>query len=325
MNKNKKLQQYLIPKTLDLNKENPLGIILAFKKEIMIKSELIVSASQRFSSEVEFDRNQKFSVLIFFSFISGRVERYLMNHSKILLDYSQFLSKNELEFNSYDKSFFIFENEKYFINHSEDYEIENLEFTSFNYLNDGNLNSKFFNIFIWELTRDYLFNFLRNEKVSYLNPNMDTIRKLTSYQNILTVPNTDLKIPVGTGKIEEPEKLLINIDNKYKLKDYTSFDANHFLSFDSSKKNLPFVLYVPKLFEKMNISRRSTKLNEGKFLKIKTKTLLKKDYPQCLLDLKRSLEFKNIQNINDLSARIKNFNYHTDKRLNNLINSRFIF
>ena len=59
---NNKLQHYLIPKSIDITKENPLGIILPFTKEILIKPEL-------FDNLDDYDQNkyQRFSVKIIFS------------------------------------------------------------------------------------------------------------------------------------------------------------------------------------------------------------------------------------------------------------------
>jgi hypothetical protein len=311
---NNKLLDYFKPKSLDLTKENPLGIILAFKKDIAIHPDLFDNLDS-----YEANKYQKFSILIFYSFITMRVERYLMNHSQLLTDYSNF-SKNRHEL--LNNNLFVFKKHKFYINNSEEHETSpsllNQQIESFGYLTDGILSTKFYNMFVWELLRDYFVTLFSDEhmKVSYKNPNMDLIRKITHPLRRKILEDPELTFSTGSGDMSHPEKVIINSDIKYKLKDFTPFDVPNFLNVNH---DLPFTLYVPRIFKN---TYANNKLKESQFLfNINIKTLLKKDYPLCLLDLKSTLNFKNIENIHDVSRRIKNFNHFSLQHLNRINNT----
>ena len=65
-----KIQEYLIPNTMDLSKENPLGIILSFTKRITITPHLFENLD-----EVDRHASQSLSILLFYSFMSENYNR----------------------------------------------------------------------------------------------------------------------------------------------------------------------------------------------------------------------------------------------------------
>ena len=75
------------------------------------------------------------------------------------------------------------------------------------------------------------------------------------------------------------------------------------------------ILYIPQIFDRPEQTNKFSEKN------LFFKTLLKRDYPQCLLDFKKTLAFKNVNSIYDISVRIKNYNYHSQNQLSNLLNS----
>jgi hypothetical protein len=119
------LKSYLLPKNFNVNKENPLGIILGFKK-------LLNSANTK----------DKMAVLLYFDFCTGRVERYLVNTS----------NKNDDKIrSSLNNDIFYFNRNKYYINYSDEHlRSQEKELFSFNQnlMIEGKLSTKFYELFI---------------------------------------------------------------------------------------------------------------------------------------------------------------------------------
>lgn len=303
-----KLRDYLIPKNINLNDNLPLGIILSFTKTITISPELFDS-----SDDYEINKIQKFSVLIFYSFLTGRVERYLMNYSHFLKEDSNFRSKNT---NFTDESKFIYKNKEVWIDHTiehtnyyDDKLIQTLK--DFNIFDNGIITSHFYGIFILELIREWIWSIFQNGwLLSYKDPNLDNIRRLT--KPLLIKDEDSLKIiPLSSGNISLEETLIINEDTKYKLKNiYPTKTVVDILDkyYELNKPKSQYFIYIPKTFEKNFASQILSK-------KLGVKTLSKKDYPQGLLDFKKSLSFSTIENINDFPLRIRKYNYHMNKIL----------
>jgi hypothetical protein len=141
-------QQYLMPKNTD---KTPLGIILAIHKNVPFK----------------------ISILIFYDYRTGRIERYLVNSEKDI---------NTSHWKDINNDIFIYKNQKFLLNNSHEHDSESLDMQNiYNPLiNDGKLSLDFFKMFIYELMRDYIYILsYEGGAPSYNYTNMDVIRRLT--------------------------------------------------------------------------------------------------------------------------------------------------
>jgi len=183
-----------------------------------------------------------------------------------------------------------------------------------------------------ELLRDYLqFN------NSFLDGNMASLKKLTSplkdseYEEV-TDPkkieeaklskklyigtNKDnegkyfiiRKNALGSGKINKIEQESINKSVEYKLKDLESFQAYKYI--ENYENNL--TIYIPKAFNSYYMSEFF------KDHKINLKCSKRNELPQIVQDFVRCLDIKNIKSPQDISQKIKFFNYNIVKRLDDL-------
>jgi hypothetical protein len=286
-----KIKNYLLPKNVDLNKENVLGIILGFHNILKNKDEL--------------------AVLLYYDFTTGRIERFLVNTP----------NKNVKDSYNFYNDYYYFNKKKYHIDLSEEHIPSKTIYDIYTFnqdiMNDGKLSTSFFKLFMFELLRDYLSNLLIfNRYISYDNPNMNLLRKLTSPLDwdfiVNYLNNNNIKdFKLGSGILNKKIENIINNDKNIKLKDISMFYHNQPLI--KKNDNLPSIIYVPYIFKPISITKTLSKQN-----KIIVKILDKKDYSTSLLDLKSSLKFKEIENIQQLTNRIKHFNYHIGKRLEKL-------
>jgi len=222
----------------------------------------------------------KLAVFLFLDLSTGRVERFLINTS----DDTDKLST------SINNDTFFFQGKEYIINISDEQLATQEQFDSFSFehefMSDGKLSGKFFNNFLWNLLRDYLANLIGFDRhISYLNPNMNLLRKLTlplDWSDVRKI--SDIKI--GSGIIPSHIEPIINKDKKYKLKDIDMINAPVFIKRNKEFKNL---IYIPKSFTNLT----SIKQFDSKLLEIRR--LDKKDYPQLILDLKSTLMFRSIK------------------------------
>jgi hypothetical protein len=297
-----KLKQYLIPKTIDTSKENPLGIILGFRKVL--------------------PNNNNVALFLIFNFITARVERFLINtEDPNFIKYSA--PKSEyLDFNI-DRDTFYIDKKRYLINFSnehsklldDDSDIDDLLLNKNellrpykNKINEktGLISKRFYDLFIWELFRDYIFNLINGDRfISFRNPDMNIIRKLS--RPIIKLDNDNLELTLGSGYIPPKIVKFIKEDKQYQIKDIISFQPPMYLRINPI---LPYTLFVPETFIKANVTNLIKKEN-----RLNIKSLNKKDYPMCLLDLKATLNWKNIENVRDLSQKIKLYNFTVSKRL----------
>lgn len=300
-----KLQRYLLETSINKEKQsvtknsNVLGAVLAFNTKIKYNDTL-----KTFSL---------LSLLIFLDFRTGRVERYLINSSDPKANDKGIDYKEDLHFT--------WENNKYRVFH--DFEHSPLDKLNLSEIGDGKLNTKFYTIFMAELLRDYLHYF-----ISFKNSNIATLRKITApikspiydYSKIednktisLEKNNPKIKSGLGTGRIAEFEKNLINESYDYKLKDFEPFKAHKFIkNNDSPTSKNKWIIFVPK---QLNNKMIENWFNHFNFNLIYVN---RNELPQLIKDFTRTLSIKTITNINNINTRIKTFNYNIVKKLQNL-------
>ena len=262
-----------------------------------------------------------YSFLLYFSHETGRIERYLYN-SGCKINSIFFNNVSEKESQEY-YNFKVAIDQKIksqklltkFIS-LENINIINLNLhkISFDNLYDGKLNSKMFNMFIFELLRDY-FLF----KQSYIICDMKFLRKHTEGKNI---DNKYLKL--GTGKFINKRELIQDFslhftgcqeDFEKSIKclifGLTEFYATRFINYNDNNNLL---INIPKNF---NNSLFNSILNK---LDYDIVTLDKSNEPQCIKDLKTYINSRNVLNYKDLSSKIMKWNNIIDKKLNKLDN-----
>lgn len=212
----------------------------------------------------------------------------------------------------------------------ENLHLSNESMTSVSDINDGKLTRKFYLFFIGELVRDYL-----HTNNSFLDGNVASLLKITKplypakfeeitdpkeiekanlNGNIFTdIINNKEYIKkgysFGTGNIIlNEEKNEINKSSEYKLKDLTPFKSYKFIKINKNR----LTILVPKHFENnylMQIfDKRQIKLVYAK----------RNELNQLVTDFVRSLNIKTITKPQDITTRIKSFNYNIVKRLTNL-------
>jgi len=273
------LKKYLVGNTKET--ENLYGTILGFRKMIDYNK--------------TFKTFNHFSFLLFYDHRTGRIERYLINSSKI--DETR-LNKENIE--GYNEK--IVYNGKEYNAYYEDEHIIN-EVSSFNRLLDGKLNRKFYTLFMFELFRDYL-----QYETSYFNGNMANLRAWTLplefRENINKETNEIEKFPLGTGNIELLIKPLAARNQEVEY-----FDAKRYRE---TNNQIIRVINVPKVFANKYLSDMLLEY------KLKLNPVITKECPQCIIDLRRSINIRDINNSADLRRKIKIFNYNISKKLEKL-------
>lgn len=220
---------------------------------------------------------------MFFDYRTGRVERYLVNSEKDILN-TPWTFKNNT---------FSFENKNYIINRTEEHKIPDFSEVYAPLLNDGNLSSAFYRDFLSELKRDYIFSLdIRKQSYSYNYTNMDVIRMITR-------PSIDFDADyqMGSGIIPHKDGELIQFSKNLKLKNFKWRESEIFFK---TNFDLPFLIHVPKKFINTEKDTQKVKLRE---LEIKNNC-------QAIMDLKRSLQIKTVTSLSDLDYRIRVFNYN---------------
>lgn len=157
-----------------------------------------------------------------------------------------------------------------------------------------------------ELYRDYLIY-----ESSYIDGNMATLRKITApITEKLEDVNTEVKrSSSGTGKLRREEIEAIDKSSDYRLNDIKPFIADRFINYKNRNKENKHTILVPN-----NLATNSIKevFNYGHVNIIYTN---RKELPQIVKDFTRTFYIKNINNIHNISLRIRTWNYNINKRL----------
>lgn len=292
----------------NLKNINQIENKLLIKNYLQGTTEGILGSVLSFSKKIQYNISYDyFSFILYVDHRTGRIERYAINTTQPTENINTINDTSDVYF---------FNNDKYKIFHEDEHRLDNIEKIGLYNLNNGKLTSKFYNLFMVELIRDWIFieSSYNNPENSYSNPNMVTIRKLTSPIKAKEYENNKLITPaLGTGIINENDGNLIHKNRKHKLLDYTPFNAKRFINIPEEIKK---TIFIPKqfkfkhhniLYENMGINLISINRNE---------------LPQLIKDLVRSINIKNIENSHDLSRRIKTFNFNIVKRLQKLENKK---
>jgi hypothetical protein len=286
-----KIKSYLLgnKKTSSNLRQNTLGFVLAFNTKIKHKN---VKKGY-----------YKLALLLYLNVRTARVERYLMNSSDTIANERSIDFKPDL--------FYTWNNEQYKIFHEDDYITKGVTMSS--QLGDGKLSTRFYNLFMFEMIRDYF-----TTDQSYQDGNMATLKKITApshfiyQQNPETVAkeNKDFKLGLGAGVLKSEEAEAINQNYIYKKDDLQrivtpKFDL--FKSTDKTSSDTP-IIYVPKTLQNKTIE---------KYFEHKTKLVYAKrnELPQIVKDLTRTLSIKTVDSPYTITHRIKAFNYYTVKNL----------
>jgi hypothetical protein len=257
-----------------------------------------------------------YSFLLYFSHETGRIERYFYNSGNKMNDLFNNIPENE-EYNKFKVN--IEQNIKNkntlnkFIN-LDNINIINLHLhnISFDNLYDGKLNSNMFNMFIFELIRDYFLY-----KQSYIICDMKFLRKYTEAKYI--VENKLLKL--GTGQSIYKNEVINDFSANYTnskenfdkfikifISGLTEFYPTRFINFN----NLKLEINVPKNFNNKTFNNILNKLDYDII------NLDRNNEPQCIKELKTYINSRNILNYSDLSYKIMKWNNIVNKKLNKL-------
>jgi hypothetical protein len=300
-----------ITKYLTAGNPNLYGSIISFKKGWRKKNPDFVDY---------------YSFLLYFSHETGKIERFLYNSgTKNNQIFNNFIvtydSNNQnisnFPYNKENNPKEIHENfidlNKYVNNIDNIIELLPLSSISFKSLNDGKLNKKMFISFLFELVRDY---FLYKQSYNYCD--MHILRKYTEAKD--TITNSNLKL--GTGKSIFKNELwndLIlmneNINSEDLEKIYNSiseFYRKKYINYNSENKLL---LNIPKNFNNKIYQNFINKLENNKY---ETISLNKSNEPECLIDLKCSINSRNIIDYQDLIIKIIKFNKFIETKINKL-------
>lgn len=260
---------YLLPKNVD-KKDSAIGIVLPFQIFTPIR----------------------ITILLFYDYRTGRIERYSVNSSQEMWKWKN-VNKDTV-------SNFSFKNNKYIINNKDLHSITDFTGIYDPILHDGKFSQKFYEHFINELLRDYIFSLAKLKKsVSFNYVNMDIIRALTR-PYFLTENHS-----MGAGFLQDKEQEIIHNDNYFKLKNIMPFYPKEFITTDY---NLNLLIHIPRKFE--NVFENADKNKKTIF-----KVLPIKDYSQGVIDLRRSLEIKTITSLPELEYRIRTFNHNIVEQL----------
>jgi len=266
-----------------------------------------------------------YSFLLYFSHETGRIERFLYNSgskNNQIFNNNFIISNNndklsQFPYNKQNKPIVVHENfndlNKFINNIDKILELFPLAQFSFKALNDGKINKNMFISFLFELLRDY-FIF----KQSYHYCDMHILRKYTEAKDIIT--NSNIKL--GTGKSIFKKELskdltLMNENITYDgiervYKSITEFYPIKYINYNSDNKLL---INIPKKFNNKVYQDFINKLENNKY---ETISLDKSNEPKCLIDLKCSINSRNVINYEDLIIKIIKFNNFTKTKINKM-------
>ena len=167
--------------------------------------------------------------------------------------------------------------------------------------------------FLFELLRDYFIY-----KQSYNYCDMHILRKYTEAKD--TITNSNFKL--GTGKSIFKKELskdltLMNENITYEgikrvYKSITEFYPIKYINYNSDNKLL---LNIPKNWNNNVYQGFINKLENNKY---ETISLNKSNEPECLIDLKCSINSRNIINYQDLIIKIMKFNNFINTKINKM-------
>lgn len=267
-----------------------------------------------------------YSFLLYFSHETGRIERYLYNsgsknnqifHNFIIDHNSKYEQVTQFPYTKKNKPIEVFENfndlNKFINNIDKILELFPLSQFSFKALNDGKINKNMFISFLFELLRDYFIY-----KQSYNYCDMHILRKYTEAKD--TITNSNFKL--GTGKSIFKKELskdltLMNENITYEgikrvYKSITEFYPIKYINYNSDNKLL---LNIPKNWNNNVYQGFINKLENNKY---ETISLNKSNEPECLIDLKCSINSRNIINYQDLIIKIMKFNNFINTKINKM-------
>jgi hypothetical protein len=118
-------------------------------------------------------------------------------------------------------------------------------------------------------------------------------------------PNgTDIKLPMGSGGLAPEERTLYQLKTNVKLANLVANYSDTYLPLNFNK---PFIIHIPHKFDNFFLDSNTQKLE--------FKVLDNKDCSQSIKDLKRTLNFKDINHINDIDKKIRTYNDNVSHKL----------
>lgn len=294
-----KVLEYLIG---DINNTNLFGTILGFAKK----------------------SNNKFSFFLYILHETGRIERILFNPC----------STSDLNLNYEDlKSYVIIKNDEKLFTEDSNQNIasekaENiydnfqkvvsthypLNLLNLDILNDGNLNKVFFDSFIIELMRDYLWTFssFHITDMRFLKQNTNPI-----YQDKFK----DVPYSVGCGDINLKE--LENFHNSKKLttplsdfaQNFKCFKAWKFIDYNYLQNNSQDNLLSINLPKNFNWKTTNFILNKYNFRGV---NIPSSNIPQLIKDVKTFINSRTITDRDDLIIKVAKFNSRSYNKIMNI-------
>uniref|UniRef100_A0A896Z9I3 Uncharacterized protein n=1 Tax=Coniophora olivacea TaxID=85977 RepID=A0A896Z9I3_9AGAM len=268
--------------------------------------------------------NSRFSFFLYLSHETGRIERILFNpcsDSDFHLEYSDLKSsiltyKDEIIQDNVQNENHIIENSEQkfhkfnqIINSNYPLRLLNLD-----HLNDGNINKVFFDSFIIELLRDYLWTFR-----SFSVTDMKFLKQFTNpiYQgNFKDVPYF---IGCGETNLKELESYYktqnINLTFSEFSEYFKWFNAFKFINYNYIKNNSQDNLLSINLPKAFNWKTTNTILNEYNFQAV---SLEQSKVPQIIKDLKTYINSRTITDKFDLLAKVSKFNNRSFNKIMNI-------
>ena len=288
------IQKYLLGTDKNLS-NNVIGTVLAFSTKLDTETPLKITKD----NTTALNTPVTISTLVFLDFRTGRIERYLINAS-----IHTFGKSTTLDVDFKNDVYFTWKGERYKIFHDH-VGGDQAKFSLIN-LGDGKITQAFNLIFMVELFRDYLIY-----ESSYNDGNIASLRKITSpITDKIEDINSKVKTSSsGTGHLTSEELEAINQSNEYRLNDFKPFKAECFINYKNKNKDNKHTILVPN-----NLANTSIKelFNYGHVNIVYSN---KKELPQIVKDFTRSFYIKNINNIHNISLRIRSWNYNITKRL----------
>lgn len=248
-------------------------------------------------------KNDFYSVLLFFDHTTARIERYLVNKGvKQGIDIVRIdeVVDPALHVDQFDEE----KNKIIRPIYTTPYNIP--AGVSFHHLHDGKLNKAFFQVFLFELFRDYL-----HTHKSYRIPNMNIIRTWTDPSEYRE--NEETKMGLGSGEVIPRNAWhTINTHNTPVDVYLKTSEASRIIKFG---KDQPQKIYVPKNFH--TVSSTETFSNFGYNLE----PYNPKFTPKVIKDIKTILNAKNFSRLNVLDLSIEKFNYVVARKIHNINNN----
>ena len=288
------IQKYLLGNDKNLS-NNVIGTVLAFSTKLDTETPLKITQD----NTTALNTPVTISTLLFLDFRTGRIERYLINAS-----IHTFGKSITLDVDFKNDVYFTWKGERYKIFHEFDHVGgDQAKFSLIN-LGDGKITQAFNLIFMVELFRDYLIY-----ESSYNDGNIASLRKITSpiTEKIEDINSKVKTSSSGTGHLTSEELEAINQSNEYRLNDFKPFKAECFINYKNKNKDNKHTILVPN-----NHTSIKELFNYGHVNIVYSN---KKELPQIVKDFTRSFYIKNINNIHNISLRIRSWNYNITKRL----------